>query len=148
MAPLDEQIAQTENGYPNKSATKRCMSAIRSRNTGPELIVRRLLRKLGIRFRTNMKLLPGKPDVVLPKLNTIILVNGCYWHRHNCPKGRSLPVSNSDFWTKKLERNRERDRLNSAALKRLGWHVSVVWQCETRDEARLESKLRLLLRRA
>lgn len=105
------------------------MSGIRGKNTKPEIIVRRLLHRLGYRFRLHRKELPGKPDIVLPKWHTVIFVNGCYWHGHeNCHLFR-LPKSRTEFWTNKIGSNQSRDIRNYAALGDAGWKVIVVWEC-------------------
>ena len=105
------------------------MSKISSKDTKPEILVRKFLFSKGFRYRINVKTLPGKPDIVLPKYKTIIFVNGCFWHGHNCKKGK-LPSSNTDFWKEKLFNNKERDAKNSDLLVKLGWKVIIIWQCE------------------
>jgi DNA mismatch endonuclease, patch repair protein len=105
------------------------MSGIRGKDTKPEIIVRRLLHRLGYRFRLHRKDLPGRPDVVLPKWRTVIFVNGCYWHGHeDCHLFRS-PKTRTEFWTNKIEGNRARDQRNHAALRDAGWKVVVIWEC-------------------
>ncbi|TQS70336.1 DNA mismatch endonuclease Vsr [Rhodobacteraceae bacterium] len=105
------------------------MSGIRGKDTKPEIIVRRLLHRLGYRFRLHRKDLPGRPDVVLPKWRTVIFVNGCYWHGHeDCHLFRS-PKTRTEFWTHKIEGNQVRDRRNHAALEDAGWKVLVIWEC-------------------
>ena len=108
------------------------MSAVRTRNTGPELIVRRLLRAAGIRYRLHAIDLPGKPDIVLPARRKIIFVHGCFWHGHPCRYGH-LPKSRVDYWAAKIAANRRRDRSNVRRLRRSGWGTIVVWQCELKD---------------
>jgi DNA mismatch endonuclease (patch repair protein) len=120
------------------------MSRIRSANTGPELIVRKLLHRLGFRFRLHRKDLPGKPDIVLPGQKTVIFVHGCYWHRHSgCSSGSSMPTTNTSFWKKKFRENVERDQRVGQELEELGWKVIVVWECETRKQKTLELAERL-----
>jgi len=114
------------------------MAGIGHKDTKPEIRVRKFLHANGFRFRLHRKDLPGKPDIVLPKLNTIIFVNGCFWHRHNCKKGRHLPKSNADFWKDKLEKNKIRDRKNAKALRDSGWQVLIIWECQTGDDAIME----------
>lgn len=109
------------------------MSAIKSKNTKPELMVRKLLHNQGYRFRIQRKDLPGKPDIVLPKYNTAIFINGCFWHRHEGCKLASTPATNSDFWEKKFAANVERDARNYAALKEQGWNVLIIWECEVKE---------------
>lgn len=106
------------------------MSRIRGSNTKPERLVRSLLHRLGYRFRLHRRDLPGRPDIVLPGRRTVVLVHGCWWHLHQgCPAGR-LPTGNRAFWQAKLEGNRRRDRSTIAKLRRLGWKVVVLWECE------------------
>jgi DNA mismatch endonuclease (patch repair protein) len=111
---------------PERSAN---MSRIRSKDTGPELIVRRALHRLGFRFRIHVRNLPGRPDIVLAKYRTVIQVKGCFWHGHTCPDGR-LPKSNRDYWLPKLLRNRQRDISNDRKLRRMGWSVHNIWECK------------------
>ena len=107
------------------------MSRIRGSNTAPELLVRRLLHKLGYRFRLHRHDLPGTPDIVLPSKRKVIFVNGCFWHAHGCRIGRP-PKSRPEFWLPKLERNRKKDARDKRRLRSLGWKVLTVWQCQTR----------------
>lgn len=118
------------------------MRRIRKTDTRPELIVRRMVHAMGFRYRLHGVKLPGTPDIVLTRHRKVILVHGCFWHRHTCRDGRKLPRSKPDYWGPKLERNRRRDRLNIARLRRMGWKVLVVWECETSDAERLSSTLR------
>ncbi len=124
-----------------KEQRHKCMASIRSKNTGPELAVRRGLHKRGFRFRIHVKSLPGTPDIVLARWKTIILVNGCFWHGHeNCSK-YVTPRSNREFWETKIARNRHRDEVTAAHLTALGWHVLTIWECETCGSERLETLL-------
>lgn len=116
------------------------MRSVRSRDTGPELIVRKLLHGMGLRFSLQRKELPGKPDVVLRKHKTVVFVHGCFWHGHGCAKGK-LPKSRLDFWGPKIQRNRDRDAESVKMLKSQGWRVLTIWQCQTKDTARLKSRL-------
>lgn len=116
------------------------MGKIRSKDTKPELVVRSLAHGLGYRFRLHRKDLPGKPDLVFPRLLKIINVNGCFWHSHKCSAGR-MPKSNVDFWTAKIEANKTRDKLNLKKLKKRGWSVLTIWECETTNKKMLQSKL-------
>lgn len=109
------------------------MSRIRSNNTKPEVQVRSYLHKCGFRFRKNDKRYPGKPDIVLPKYKTAVFVNGCFWHKHNCPRF-VMPKSNTDYWIKKIDGNVKRDSEHYQKLKSMGWRVIVVWECEVSDE--------------
>lgn len=112
-----------------KSKRSALMRQIRTRNTMPELVVRRKLHAAGFRFRLHRKSLPGAPDIVLPRFNTCIFVHGCFWHGHHCAKGKR-PATNVQFWREKLEKNAERDRQNQKALSRMGWQVFIVWECQ------------------
>lgn len=103
-----------------------CMSRIHGKNTKPEMIVRRLAHAMGYRFRLHRKDLPGKPDLVFPRLQKVILVHGCFWHLHRCKYGRVTPKTNSEFWQSKREATRARDKRSIRALKALGWDVLVV----------------------
>lgn len=95
-------------------------------------MVRSMLHKRGLRFRLHSKDLPGSPDIVLPKYKTVIFVNGCFWHGHDCPKSRR-PASNQSFWDEKLNKNIERDKANYALLKELGWDVKIIWECSVQN---------------
>lgn len=119
----------------------RCMAAILSKNTQPEIAVRRLLTTLGVRYRLHQKKLPGKPDIVIPKLRKAIFVHGCFWHRHHCRYGMVTPQTNSDFWQRKLLGNVSRDRENRLKLRRLKWKCLVIWECEVRKPVTLARKI-------
>ncbi len=117
------------------------MQRIRSKDTKPELIIRSVLHRMGLRFRLHKKELPGKPDIVLKKLNTVIFVHGCFWHRHeNCIEA-SRPKTNSEFWEKKIAKNIERDKKHQKALRELGWNVIVVWECQIKKDFELNRAL-------
>lgn len=118
------------------------MRAVRRENTGPELAVRKVAHRLGLRFRLHRKDLPGTPDLVFPKHRTCVFVHGCFWHRHPGCKKASTPKTRRDYWLPKFERNVERDREKEEALRRLGWRVVTIWECETRDPEELERRLR------
>ena len=121
------------------------MSKIRSKNTRPEKLLRSLLFKNGFRFRIHQADLSGKPDIVLPKYSTVIFVHGCFWHYHkSCPEGR-IPDTNSKFWKEKLFKNVERDKKHKHALKKAGWNVMTVWECEIENHP--ESVLNKILKR-
>ncbi|NLF59944.1 MAG: DNA mismatch endonuclease Vsr [Lentisphaerae bacterium] len=113
------------------------MSRIRSKNTKPELVVRRHLHALGFRYRLHDPKLPGHPDIVLRKWHTVVLVHGCFWHRHEGCKTATMPKSNVEFWTAKFQRNVERDARNRAALEAAGWKVIVLWECEIKEHLHL-----------
>jgi DNA mismatch endonuclease (patch repair protein) len=118
----------------SKSRRSANMRAVRGKDTGPEMAVRRAAHGLGLRFRLHRKDLPGCPDLVFPKWRTAVYVNGCFWHRHQGCRRAKLPSSNVDFWKKKLAANVARDARNYAALEKLGWRCEVIWQCDVRDE--------------
>lgn len=109
------------------------MSRIRSKNTSVEERVRKYLFSEGFRYRKNDKRYPGHPDIVLPKYKTIIFINGCFWHMHDCPEF-VLPKSNLEYWLPKLERNKTRDKDNTEKLDALGWNVIVLWECELKND--------------
>ena len=120
-----------KNVAPSRSAN---MAKVRSKNTQPEWRVRKLVHSMGFRYRLYVKNLPGQPDLVFASRRKAIFVHGCFWHQHNdgCCKRSALPASNLEFWKEKLERNVERDASNIARLDQLGWHVLIVWECETK----------------
>lgn len=126
-------------------ARRRIMRAIKSRDTGPELFVRRLVHRMGYRFRLHRKGLPGTPDLVFPGMRKAIFVHGCFWHSHDCGQGARVPRQNRAFWKKKLARTHERDKAAHKALTALGWKVSVFWECELRNQQRIERKLAIFL---
>lgn len=109
------------------------MSGIRSRNTQPEMIVRSWLHRHGFRYRLHRKDLPGKPDLVLPKWKTVILINGCFFHHHEGCSLAYVPKTRTEWWMEKFRKNKERDTRNIAELKSLGWQVLVIWECQVRD---------------
>lgn len=123
----------------------RNMAAIRERNTRPEKVVRSILHRAGFRFRLYRSDLPAKPDIILPKYRTVVLVHGCFWHMHKCRYGRVIPVQNGEFWRVKRTGNVTRDKNAQAKLRRMGWRVVVVWECWTRDPERVENLLRKAL---
>lgn len=111
------------------------MSHIRSTDSKPEEVVRKYLFSQGFRYRKNDKRLPGKPDIVLPKYKTVVFVNGCFWHKHDCPRF-VWPASNQEYWIPKILRNVERDKENYTTLENKGWRVLVVWECELKKKVR------------
>ena len=121
----------------SKEVRSRNMSRIRSTDNKPEEIVRKFLFAQGFRYRKNDKKLPGKPDIVLPKYRTVIFVNGCFWHKHDCPRF-VWPSSNQDYWRPKILGNVERDKKNTGQLRSQGWNVIVVWECELKKAVRDE----------
>jgi DNA mismatch endonuclease (patch repair protein) len=115
------------------------MALVRGKDTQPELRVRRALHAAGLRYRLQGKRLPGRPDLVFPSRRAVVLVHGCFWHRHPDPacKLARMPKTRKDFWVPKLEGNAERDRRNLTELEKLGWRVFVVWECQTKDAVQL-----------
>ena len=128
----------------SKEARSKNMSNIHSKDTKPEEIVRKYLFHKGFRYRKNVSSLPGKPDIVLPKYKTAVFVNGCFWHAHKGCKWFVPPKSNTDFWTKKFEYNISRDQNNYAQLKKMGWNVIILWECEIRHQNAEETLERLV----
>lgn len=126
----------------------RIMRAVRRERTTPELAVARYLRARGVRFRTNVRSLPGSPDLANKTRKLAVYVHGCFWHRHPGCKKATTPKDNADFWRTKFEQNVARDRRKEEALRELGFEVAVVWECESGDEKRLDRALRKVLRRA
>jgi DNA mismatch endonuclease (patch repair protein) len=109
------------------------MSRIRSKDTGPEVVFRRLIHRAGFRYRLHVKTLPGKPDLVLKKYKTVVFIHGCFWHKHEGCKRGNKPKSNNGYWDAKLNRNVERDKENTRRLQADGWNVLVIWECELKD---------------
>jgi DNA mismatch endonuclease (patch repair protein) len=118
-----------------------CMSRIRGKHTGPELVVRHLVHLLGYRYRLHDRNLPGSPDLVFQGRGRVIFVHGCFWHRHCCKLGRPMPAVRRNFWSMKLLKNKQRDRVARRKLRSAEWKVLVVWECQTRDLERLTKKL-------
>lgn len=112
------------------------MSRIRNRDTKPEIQLRSLLHKAGFRFRLQDRTLPGRPDIVLKKHRAVVMIHGCFWHRHPGCRNTTMPSTRTDFWSAKFEGNMERDRRNSAELTALGWRVITVWECDLKKDAR------------
>lgn len=112
------------------------MASVHSKGTKPEVLVRKYLWKNGFRYRKNNPRLPGHPDIVLRKYRTCIFVNGCFWHGHEGCKYSHLPKTNVEYWTKKIKRNRERDKEEQRRLAEMGWHVIVVWECQLKNDKR------------
>lgn len=126
------------------------MRAIRSKDMKPEMTVRQVAHRMGYRFRLHRKDLPGKPDIVFPGRHAVIFVHGCFWHQHPDPKCKDAraPKSNTDYWYRKLARNRSRDAANEEALIALGWRVLVVWECQIQNEEILKERLFAFLEEA
>lgn len=128
----------TDNHTPEQRSKN--MRAVRTRDTAPEKLVRSVLHRLGYRFRLHRKDLAGTPDIVLPTWKRLLFVHGCYWHGHKCLRGRAS-ATNVEFWRRKIARNKERDDRTQQLLRRDGWKVLTVWECETKDRTRLEKRL-------
>lgn len=122
------------------------MSAVKGKNTSPEIRVRKALHAAGYRFRLHRNDLPGTPDIVLPKYRTCIFVHGCFWHQHPGCKRATIPKTRRSFWVKKLNANRERDVHVIQELEKLGWHVCVIWECSTKTPENLKSELEKCLK--
>ena len=121
------------------------MRSVRKLNTGPELIVRRLLRGLGVGYRLHCKDLPGSPDIVMRSRRRAIFVHGCFWHQHEGCHLCKVPSARPEYWLPKLERNKQRDRAALEALRSLGWRALVIWECELNDEPKVQKKLKAFL---
>lgn len=127
----------------SKEVRSKNMSHIRSTNSKPEEIVRKYLFSKGFRYRKNVRTLPGCPDIVLPKYHTVILVNGCFWHKHDCRRF-VWPSSNTEYWIPKINRNVERDKQNHKKLIDMGWKVLIIWECELKKNVREDRLERLI----
>lgn len=136
----------TTDVYPPEKRSA-VMARVKSRDTGPERAVRRMLWRLGGRYRLHGRDLPGKPDIVLPGRRLAVFVHGCFWHGHDCARGARVPKANRDYWLAKVGRNRARDAAVRAALQAAGWRVETVWECELKAPAALEARLKAMLAR-
>jgi DNA mismatch endonuclease (patch repair protein) len=132
-------ILRTDNLNPDDR--RRTMQQVRSINTKPEMAVRKLLHRLGYRYRLHRSDLPGKPDLVFARKRKVIFVHGCFWHSHDCKAGRKRPRTNEEYWNNKLEKNRLRDQAHQTELQSTGWQVLNVWECEVKELDKLRSKL-------
>jgi DNA mismatch endonuclease (patch repair protein) len=121
------------------------MRRVKSTDTKPEIVVRKMIHAMGFRFRLHRKDFPGTPDIVLPRHKKVILVHGCFWHGHDCPAGRKTPKSNIKYWNQKLQRNSLRDVENLAKLKALGWDVLILWECDIRRPEKVWRQLERFL---
>ena len=121
------------------------MRKVPGKNSSAEMKLRRLLRRMGLGYRLHRKDLPGSPDVAMAGRKAAVFVHGCFWHGHDCRRGARQPKANADYWIAKIGRNRARDAKNQAALTAAGWRPVVIWECELKDEAALEVRLRALL---
>ena len=121
------------------------MAQVKSKDTSPEMIVRRLLHSMGYRYRLHSKTLPGKPDLVFSGRRKVVFVHGCFWHGHDCKRGARIPATRREYWTAKVGRNRERDARNVTSLEQAGWNVMTVWECELKDRVALADRLHQFL---
>jgi DNA mismatch endonuclease (patch repair protein) len=126
----------------------RMMSRIRSKDTQPELLVRRYLHAAGYRYRLHVSSLPGKPDLVFPQRRVCVFVHGCFWHRHNCQVGRRSPKSKKKYWLPKLQGNKERHKKNRRILQKQGWRVLTVWECQTKKPEKLIGRIADFLKKS
>jgi DNA mismatch endonuclease (patch repair protein) len=126
----------------SKAKRSQIMSKISGKETKPEILVRKSLFAQGFRYRKNDKRFPGKPDIVLPKYKTVIFVHGCFWHCHQGCKKSALPQTNHEFWKNKIQRNADRDKLNQKELKKLGWKIIIIWQCQIRNRELFEETIK------
>jgi len=124
----------------------RTMRAVKGADTAPEMAVRRMAHQMGYRFRLHRKDLPGKPDLVFPRLRKVVFVHGCFWHGHACARGARAPKANAEYWRVKIARNRFRDAANITALEAKGWRAAVIWECELKEPGRVKKRLAGFLR--
>jgi DNA mismatch endonuclease, patch repair protein len=136
----DAEAAEGGMDKVSPEVRSKTMARVGSRDTHPERFVRSLLHGLGLRFRLHDRLLPGTPDIVLRRHNTVIMVNGCFWHGHRCPRGK-VPATRCEFWHQKQTKNRLRDARVIRELRTLGWRVIIIWECETRRPVALGRRL-------
>lgn len=134
-------------GSDNLTAEQRqhTMRSVKSENTGPEMVVRKLAHAMGYRFRLHRKDLPGRPDLVFPGRRKVVFVHGCFWHGHDCQSGMNRPKANREYWREKLEGNMQRDLRNQDLLRESGWGVLVLWECELGDIDGTRERLRAFL---
>ena len=125
----------------SQSERSAIMRTVKSMDTKPEMLVRRIVHALGYRYRLHRADLPGKPDLVFSSRRKAIFVHGCFWHGHDCPRGARIPKSNTDYWLAKITRNQARDQTNLAALNRQGWDTLIIWECQIKDLATLKRDL-------
>lgn len=127
----------------SRAERSRIMAAVKSKDTTPELLIRRLVHSFGYRYRLHVRSLPGTPDLVFPRLRKIIEVNGCFWHMHNCGRCR-IPSSRRDYWIAKIERNAARDKRTRRELGKLGWEVLVIWECQIQPSRKARLRRRIV----
>ncbi len=123
----------------------RIMRAVKARNTAPEMTVRRLIHRMGYRFRLHRKDLPGKPDLVFPRLKKAIFVNGCFWHGHDCARGARAPKAHAEYWRTKIARTRQRDASHIADLRAAGWRTAVIWECDLKNMEQVQREIERFL---
>ena len=129
----------------SKSQRSYNMARIKSKDTGPEMIVRKKLHSKGLRYRLHSKKISGKPDIVVIKFKLIVDIRGCFWHGHNNCKYASMPKSNSTYWINKINKNKDRDIKNQAEWNKLGFNVFTIWECETKDEQMLNTMINSIM---
>jgi DNA mismatch endonuclease (patch repair protein) len=134
-------VAETTTDVFTPEKRSAVMRRIKSRDTTPERVVRRLLTELGIRYRLHRADLPGKPDIVMAGRRLAVLIHGCFWHGHDCARGARVPKTNRDYWLAKVGRNRARDAGALAKLQAMGWRVETIWECEMKDRPALKERL-------
>ncbi len=125
----------------SKAERSAIMRRVRGKDTRPEMAVRGMVHRLGFRYSLHRGDLPGKPDLAFPSRRKVIFVHGCYWHGHSCRAGRNRPSSNTEYWIAKLDRNQARDAAHRRRLRRLGWSVLTVWECELKNAERLRARI-------
>ncbi|MCK5908524.1 MAG: DNA mismatch endonuclease Vsr [Caulobacter sp.] len=131
----------------DKEKRSAVMARVKSKGTSPEKAVRRILTRLGARYRLHRKDLPGNPDIVMPGRKLAVFVHGCFWHGHDCARGSRVPKANRDYWLAKVGRNKARDEKAQEALRADGWTVETIWECELKDEPGLTARLARRLER-
>lgn len=120
---------------------RRTMQAVKSKDTAPEIAVRRVAHGMGYRFRLHRQDLPGRPDLVFPRFHKALFVHGCFWHGHDCVRGARAPKAHAEYWRQKIARNRARDAVSVKALEAKGWRVAIIWECHLRDPAAIRKML-------
>lgn len=140
LPPITHERVGAMTDIVDSSVRSNMMRAVPQLNSKPEMVVRRLAHELGYRYRLHVRKLAGSPDIVFPRLKKVIFVHGCFWHRHRC-KRATTPATRKEFWGKKFEDNKARDKRNNRTLRRDGWSVLVVWECWTRRPEWLEQRL-------
>jgi DNA mismatch endonuclease (patch repair protein) len=133
---MEKSARGDEKSFAISEARRRNMAAIKGKNTQPELKVRRYLHAAGFRYRLHARNLPGRPDIVLPKLRTVVFIHGCFWHHHGC-ENSVWPKTRAEFWRMKILGNRRRDRMHARRLAKAGWRTLVIWECEVENPQRL-----------